>query len=288
MPAVLNERFVDSTWLGLAHIARTLGGPGSGNYGHAGRPGEVGGSAVEDAEPYIGDFSSSSDDPIWSWSVNKDRTTVSPRVHNVIRPDNGMWGYSHGGSQAITGAAAEIMGITGYRSEPGDNMVIPNKFLAAIAADTQGSEETLYHSFENIKGVTFREGDTFRIPLTASSGDVGDSYGVRLDRDSQRGEPVVIVFQQGTQMAGYSTMTKRDAVDLGHQTVQEALDERQYLWDEALVAGGFQVLEVRDHVPLGLQHWRSKRDHGKAYGKVVFVKQTETFDPQTKQWVPRG
>src|SRR5262245_43395288 len=35
-------------------LARALGGPGSGNFGHAGRPGQVGGSAPTSGEAFFG------------------------------------------------------------------------------------------------------------------------------------------------------------------------------------------------------------------------------------------
>jgi hypothetical protein len=237
----------------------------------------------------IGDFASGAEgERPWSWDVNKDRTSVPHARHKVVKTDRGAWGYSHGNSKAFTGKSADLMGIEGYHQTADVEETVPMAFLEAIASDQEGSEEPLYHSFENVRGVIFKEGDTFRLPMTATAGDIGH-YGIRSDRDDQKGEPVVIKFEQGTQMAGYSTMTLRSAKeDLGHETIQDALNERRYLWDEAIVAGGFKVVSVKERVPLGLQHWNSKHDHGTAYGKVVTVKQVETFDPAAGKWRARG
>lgn len=237
-------------------------------------------------ESAVGGFQSGRADDMWAWNVNEYRTEVPSSRHQVVRPDRGAWGYSHGNSKAFTGKSAEMMGIEGYKQIPGVEEKVPNAFLEAIA-DSEGSEEPLYHSFENVRGIKFNEGDTFRLPLTATAGSVG-SYGIRSDRDDQRGEPVVFKFEQGTQMAGYSTLTPRSAREAGYKTVEEGLREQKYLWDEAIVAGGFKVVEVRGRVALGLQHWGSKKDHGTAFGRVVTLRQTEMFDPREKRWKPRG
>lgn len=276
----------------IAARMRLAGGPGSGNFGHAGRPGEIGGSSSEagaaaEKRKWEAPHPIEDDAPRqWAWDVNKDRVITAKPQHQRVRFDKGAWGYSHGGSQAIAGEAATQMGIAGYRQTYGDPQ-IAERFLQHIADDGIGSEEPLYHSFQNVRHTDFKVGDTMRLPLTATSGDVG-SYGIRSDAKDQSGEPTVFVFEKNTQMVGYSTITPRDAKDVGFDTVEEALKDRQYLWDEAIIAGGFEVTRVEKNVGLGLQHdSRGKGYHGVAVGSVVYLRQTETFDPKTG-WKRRG
>jgi hypothetical protein len=219
---------------------------------------------------------------------------VPPKVlHKVVRGKNtAEWGYSHSGSQAITGAASLEMGIPGYHTQHLGEVhhTLAHRFLTAIAEDSVGSEEVLYHVFENVRGTVFKPGDTLKLPLTATSGDVGLSYGVRLDAEDQQGQPVVFEFEQGTQMAGYSTVTLRGAKDLGFDSIQEAHKEAGRVWDEAIVAGAYEVVGVKE-VYMGSMHHRQKgsgKEIPQIYGLVVRLRQTQTFDPATKTWVPRG
>lgn len=223
----------------------------------------------------------------YGWDRPSGDAYVVPEItHKVIR-ENGAWGASHANSQVITGASAERMGIAGYHYGPtGGAERAADKFLAAIAEDTAGSEEVLHHSFENVRGTEFAVGDTLRLPLTATSGDVG-SYGVRLDANDQRGEPTVFEFEHGTQMVAYSGTTLRDAKDLGHATVHDALKESGKVWDEAIVAGGFEVVGVKK-VYMGSQHNKGvEGGMSQLYGRVVRLQQTETFHP-TEGWKKRG
>jgi hypothetical protein len=200
--------------------------------------------------------------------------------HVVVR-DNGLWGSSHSGSQAITGAAAKQMGIEGYRDNGNDDVEkVADRFLNAIAEDNVGAPEVLHHSFENVAHTEFTPGDIVRLPLTATSGNAG-SYGIRSDADSQRGQPVVFEFEKGTQMAGYSRWKPADAKEFG------------YVWGEALVAGGFKVKSVREAY-MGSQHFNqfyakpeNKDKTIQIYGKVVRLEQTESFHPK-EGWSKRG
>ncbi len=243
-----------------------------------------------------GDWNTSAEgeDPFGWHRPTDDDYTVPEIVHKMVRNiDHGAWGSSHGTSINITGAAAAMMGIESYTdfAKSPEVKKIATGFLTQIAADTTGSEEILNHSFMNIRGTQFKVGDTLRLPVTATSGDVG-SYGTRLEMENQEGEPVVFEFEKGTQMMGYATMTHHSAVeDLGYKgpnAVHDALKEKGYVWDEAIVAGGFKVVSVRDNVYFGSQHMmRATTKIPQLYGKVVRLRQTETFDPK-KGWRPRG
>jgi hypothetical protein len=279
----------------------TLGGEGSGNFGHEGRPGEVGGSASAGADAnakpwqrYGGEWNRSPEGEIpYGWLPPTGDQYEPPELkHDVIR-GNTEWGYSHGYSQAITGRSAAQMDIPGYRTDEHEAKTldkIATKFLTAIAEDENGSEEILHHSFENVNGTVFKIGDTLRLPLTATSGDVG-TYGKRLDAEDQRGEPVVFEFEKGTKMMAYSRISQNTAKDLGYTRdaagVRKAMKEFGHVWDEAIVAGGFEVTGVTTRY-MGSQH--NSDPNGpvtQLYGKVVRLKQTETFDPKTG-WKRRG
>jgi hypothetical protein len=217
-----------------------------------------------------------------------------PTVQHDVVKDGGLWGSSHGASKMIASVSADEMGIAGYEgfaslnADPGV-VRTANRFLTAIADDAVGSEETLYHSFENTAKTNFKVGDTLRLPLTAAAGSP-EAYGVRLDYENQTGQPTYFVFPRGTQMAAYDTMTKADARELGHATVQEAYKEFGRVWDEAIVAGGFEVTKVETRY-MGSQHRvtpiRSDAEIPQIYGKVVYLKQTEAFVPG-QGWRTRG
>lgn len=216
-----------------------------------------------------------------------DAYTVPVTTHTIVR-DRGVWGSSHGNSQMLTGGAAALMGIEGYNnrgelSAEGKNIV--DRFLRAIGEDQDGAEEVLHHSFENVRGTSFKVGDTLRLPLTATAGDIGH-YGVRLDAEDQEGMPIVFEFAKGTQMAAYSGIQKKDLEDLGAPTIEAAIKERGYVWDEAIVAGGFRVTGVETKY-MGSQHSRGNPGTVQVFGKVIKLQQTESFHP-TKGWSQRG
>lgn len=289
----------------------TLGGPGSGNFGHAGRPGEIGGSAS--AKPGGGAFTINekgqakikNDDTLGKetgWNRFEGQQPydhkrqpddwVAPDVQHKLSRDNGAWGYSHSNSYNMTGIAAESMGLEGWdKAEDRTNARTVKNFLTTIAEDEIGSEETLHHSFENVRKTNFKVGDTMRLPLTATSGNVG-SYGTRLDAENQSGMPTVFEFEPGTQMLAYNGSTLASAKEMGHKTVKEYNSERGILWDEAIVAGGFEVTGVQNNVYFGSQHDNEYHRNNPGYtshifGTVVRLKQTETFHPE-KGWSKRG
>jgi hypothetical protein len=241
-----------------ANVYEVLGGVGSGNFGHAGRPGEVGGSVSDDTyEPP--DTSS----------------------HPIVR-DNGAWGSSHGRSQAITAAAAASMEISGYTHKDQEHYAnVANKFLDAISGDKKGSEEVLYHSFENVRGTDFKVGDTMRLPLTATQGGEPGHYGTRLDKVDQRGEPTVFKFEKGTQILAYDKWRKDADGDWPR--------EFKTSYAEAITAGGFKVVGVEKSGSdmFGMQHNSADHTHGPVTGAVVTLRQTETFD-RNEGWYPRG
>lgn len=183
----------------------------------------------------------------------------------------GMWGASHGTSFAMAGYSAQLMGIEGYRYKPemldakerNDTV----KMLSAIHHDVEagGSEEPLYHGFQNIKNIEWKEGDTLDLPLTATSGDLHNSanYGIRLDPKDQEGAPTVFEFPRGTPIAPYAKWKVADAKEFGH------------IYQEAITAGRFKVAGTRTEKE---ETWRA-RDI-----TVVRLDPTHTYDPVAKEW----
>jgi hypothetical protein len=205
----------------------------------------------------------------------------------------GAWGNSHGQSYAITGQAAAQMGIPGYKVTETDAAYrkMADYFLTEIAKDTTGSEEILRHSFENMAGTVFKVGDTLQLPVLAAAGDVTTGYGKRSDKRDQDGQPVVFEFEVGTQMAAYSGMSLYDARDGGYKSIDEANRDRGHIWDEALVAGAFEVVSVTTAY-MGSQHnsgpERPNSSIDQLFGQVVRLRQIKTYDPATKTWIARG
>jgi hypothetical protein len=176
------------------------------------------------------------------------------------------WGASHSNSHQITGSSAKLMGISGYRP-PNDEKLASNyahRFLTAIKQST-GSDETLYHGFQNMAGTEYKIGKRIKLPLTATSGDIEDSagYGIRLDPKDQEAEPTVYEFPTGTKFIGYSKWSKQDQEDFGHK------------WAEAIVAGEFEVSDIREGQESA---WR-KRPY-----KIVTLKPVSVFNPDSHSW----
>ena len=217
-----------------------------------------------------------------------------PVTHKAIRGANaGLWGGSHYGSQVITGESAKLMGIEGYRdldaTKEAKNVAL--RMVQAIAEDATGSEEELFHSFENTQATIFTPGDTMKLPLMATAGTPHTIYATRSEWESQTGAPTVFVFPVGTPMVGYSTPTLRDAKELDLKTIQDVHKEFGRIWDEAIVAGKFRVTKVETKY-FGSQHRMKRMEEGdpipQLYGQVVHLEPLETYNPVTKQWVPRG
>jgi len=226
----------------------------------------------------------SHDDPIY----------VPPKVtHTVIRGnDAGMWGGSHYGSTVVTGEAAALMGLEGWKKHDATKnaTILATRMLQAIADDVAGSEEPLYHSFENTRGTVFTPGDTMQLPLLASAGQAEVGYGVRSRWEDQQGAPTVFAFPTGTPMVGYSKYGLADAKDLGHKTVEEMYKEFGHIWNEAIIAGKFRVVKV-ETVYMSSQHSDkpiAMEDVPQLYGQVVHLEPLEMFNPATGKWVPRG
>jgi hypothetical protein len=237
--------------------------------------------SVDDEQPY-------------SWGQTPPDYEPPPVTHKVIRGANiAVWGYSHSGSSTVTGESAKQMGIEGYRdmnaSKEAKN--VATRMVQAIAEDTTGSEEPLYHAFENTRGTVFKPGDTMDLPLMATAGEPHPLYGIRGTHENQEGAPTVFVFAKGTPMVGYGTVKKSDLEDLDAPTIEAAYKERGHIWDEAIVAGRFRVVKVETKY-MGSQH----SDHPESadtpihqiYGQVVYLEPTHKFDPATKKWVPLG
>lgn len=183
--------------------------------------------------------------------------------NDEVRPKGSeMWGESHTGSMQITADAAKIMGISGYKQLYKDGSTretrgIANRFLEGIR-DSSGSVEPLYHGFQNVKGVVWKAGDTFKVPLLATSGDIDTSaqYGAGGE------PPTIFEFPKGTRMAGYAKASEANAKEKGH------------IWNEALVAGEFRVVGVRQ---ASSATWVRMT--------VVRLEPKSVFDPNSKRWV---
>ena len=203
------------------------------------------------------------------------------------------WGSTHGGSSAITGHSATVMGIPGYydavvQGTDDEHNWVPNAALksvatgmvGAIAADKIGAEEPLYHGFADTSGATYKPGDTMDLPLLAAASEPDViSYGTAWkgwDEDAVPvGTPTLLEFPRGTPMVGYSR-------------TESAYQDEQGIWSEAIVAGRFRVSAVRDGILgsddmfVGPQGWR---DEGRAY-RVVTLEPTHVFDIASKEWTP--
>lgn len=184
------------------------------------------------------------------------------RDHRIVR-DGGTWGQTHYGSRAITWAAASMMGVKGYEAPDKEDERrserIASRFLTAIHEDRVGSEETLYHVFDNKSEAAFKVGDTFTLPLAATSGDISFPgwYSGSPTDDAREQRMTVFEFPRGTPIAGYERYVKTE--------------DTKAIWQEALTAGRFQVTGSRR-----MGDWPNWR--------VVSVRPTETFNPVTKTW----
>lgn len=236
------------------------GSVGSGHHGHAGRPGKVGGSLPRGT------------------TLSPEKPSSVQKYHNKIQ-DEGHWGNSHYQSKMITGEAANIMGIEGYeRADPYQKVYQTDaeRFLKAISDDEIGAEEMLHHGFQNTRNITFKPGDTFRIPLTASSGSLDDAagYGLRLDRADQKGRCTVFVFPKGTAMAAYGKWNNEDAAEFG------------YKYTEAIVAGEFRIMSTNLIEMNFPQHDRRPGETWQPTSmvEVVELEPVSVFDMDTRMW----
>jgi len=237
---------------------------GQGFHGHKGRVGKVGGSVARE--------------------VASSPVVKQKEYHDNVR-DGGMWGYSHGQSRAISSISAKRMGINGYplvgygEDESGfesEFTKASNNFLSAISEDEIGSEETLYHGFQNVRNIEFKTGDTFKIPLTATVGAVDSAagYGIRLDRRDQQGQPTVFIFPEGTSMASYSKWNKEDAKEFG------------YKYSEAIIAGEFLVISSKIIEMDQAQHDSRPGEswHSTTMVNVIELEPISVFDTDTESW----
>lgn len=229
----------------------------------------------------------------YEWEVHLAAQTdyePPPVVHKLIRGSNvGLWGGSHYGSKVITGESAQQMGIEGYDdlSATKEAKVVATRMLEEIANDATGSEEPLYHAFENTRGTVFTPGDTMRLPLTATAGEPKTNYATRSEWENQTGAPTVFVFPPGTKMVAYGkwpTDPKQRDYDEGNAK------EFGHVYSEAIVAGKFRVVKVETKY-FGSQHSQkpiAMEDVPQLYGQVVHLEPIEHFNPETGKWVSRG
>jgi len=239
-----------------------------------------------------GDWNTSPEgDRPYGWSTGAGEGYEVPPVHHkVLRmKDAAVWGYSHSGSSMMTGESAKQMGIEGYRDmEPQKGVIaVTTRMLQEIANDSTGSEEPLYHAFENVEKTTFRPGDTMDLPLTAAAGQPETTYGTRAEHESQEGAPTVFAFPTGTKMVAYGmwpTNPKQRGYEDGNAK------EFGHVYSEAIVAGRFRVEKVETKY-FGSQHSRKPLppdEIPQLYGQVVHLTPTGYFNPETGKWVSHG
>lgn len=190
-----------------------------------------------------------------------------------------LWG-EHYGSQLITGSAASIIGISGYRvgkltaTEQDEIDGYAKELLAEVHNDVIGSGEPLYHGFRN-RSASKNVGDIVEIPLASSSGDLNISmgYGISYDEEDRiakgaprQWEPAVYEFPTGTPIAPYMKNSKEDAKYMG------------YLWPEAIVSGRFEVVGKRTATDPGYR---------KVPVQIYQLKLKQTYNPISGEWVSR-
>jgi hypothetical protein len=218
-----------------------------------------------------------------SKKATPEKKAPTPENHPLVKGRNlGAWGNSHSNSYNISGEAADRMGISGYRklgdpdneystnpesyyykSEKKEASRLANIFLKAIK-DSPGSPEKLYHGFQNIRNTKWQKGMTVRMSLTSTAGTPDTiGYGMRNNPEDNEGPPTLFEFPVGTKMAGYSKWNKADAKDFGHT------------WSEALVAGEFEVQDIRKGM---------SDDSRKTPYTIVSLKPSAYFDPETENW----
>lgn len=134
---------------------RTAGGPGSGNFGHAGRPGEIGGSAGAGPASYTVDrrvTSSAKFDKALDHVKTERPDLFKPRIHIVLEP-RGMKG---GGSGKAHGYARRNFVVKDGKPVRDDNgeLVRSGSYTVAIAASRASTADyikTLVHELEHVQ-----------------------------------------------------------------------------------------------------------------------------------------
>jgi predicted ABC-type ATPase/2'-5' RNA ligase len=216
---------------------------------------------VAAGEPGGGQFTSSSGSGYTAEDYDADTHT---------RVGRGYWGSSHGTSFRMSGYSAQEMGIPGFKydglaSDPEKKDV--GLMLDNISNDHGGSNEKLFHAFDDGAKIQWKVGDTFKLPLTATSG--GDVGEVQIyayhDPENQKGIPTVFEFPKGTRMSGYNPWSKEDAQEFG------------YKWSEAIVSGEYEVTGTRQ-VPNPYFHVADIPT------TVVTLKPIGYYDTSTKTW----
>lgn len=227
----------------------------------------------------------------YGWTSPSKDYTPPPVTHQRLRMKGiGTWGGSHQGSSAMTGEAAKVMGIPGWREldPPKEAKAVVARMLEAIHADAAGSEEPLYHSFQNVAKTVFKPGDTMDLPLVAAAGQAETGYATRMNQEDQSGAPTVFAFPKGTPMVAYG-MWPIKPTDRGYEDGNAK--EFGYVYSEAIVAGRFRVVKV-ETVYIGSQHKANGIKQGELtpqlYGQVVHLEPIGTFNPATGQWEDHG
>ena len=154
--------------------------------------------------------------------------------------------------------------------------------LEEIAA-SPGSEEPLFHAFQNTAHTQFRAGDTLSLPLTATAGEPQPIYALRANAEDQEGPPTVLVFPKGTKMMAYGKWPT-DPKQRGYEDGNA--QEFGHVYSEAIVAGGFRVVKVETRY-FGSMHTRvgSPPDQiPQVYGQVVHLEPIADFNPATGKW----
>jgi hypothetical protein len=175
------------------------------------------------------------------------------------------WGATHGNSGAMTGEAAHIMGIDGYRRPEAmdpEFVQATEGYLRGIA-ESRGTDMPLF-SGQRVDGRPLPTvGSTVDLPLVATTPSKSTAHGFSQSRDYRNKTPGYIVeFAPGTRATAH--------------------DDTEFL-----TAGRFHVDSI-ETIPSDTYYGRTGHPLAEPV-QVVRVSQTEVFDPaaQAYQTVPR-
>lgn len=206
-----------------------------------------------------------------------------PSLRRLRIPDIEWWG-SHGGSKAITGAAAQRMGLDPRMwkySTSNTSHRVAQALLGDIAQEGRQARSPLFSGRELPKSVEYREGDIIRLPTTATSGDKKYAMGYATHATDPRnqewfkkigrevGTPWLYRFPEDTPITPFHVNSP--------QARQEMMGRRDIgPWDEAITAGEFRVERVGEDVDTS-PWWKPKV-------RTVDLSPVRVFDPVGDVW----
>jgi hypothetical protein len=183
------------------------------------------------------------------------------------------WGASRGTSTRMAGYAAELMGIPDYKyytnSLTTHEKKDVKKFMKYINSDFIGSEELLYHGFENKKNKLYKINEIIKISLMAVSGSI---YNATSWGDT------IFEFPKGTKIVPYDMLSKYE--------IKELKDDNfpiEFHYEEAITSGEFIIISKR---LMTKKEYLGDRvtDIDIPKIEIFTLKQTKTFNPETNTW----